>query len=206
MRSIGSFLMLLLVALIALGYFVADSVHLRENIQSQQVEIDKLTASLHNAESEKQNALELLQVANQEKVAAQANLETVSQNLQTCRQQVDQTNQQVSQLIDENKLLNEQNRSSDVLASMSLADVSAQQSSQVFPTGAVSTLTLFVIGFASIAILRPKTLQTRLPANKHAKKAGSYVYLTTAEIDDLARRRRNQTQNNTRKSSVLPTN
>ena len=105
---IGSFFSVLLVALIALGFFLSDSMHLRETINSQQQEIQRLGIALQKNEQERQNALTAIQAAQQEKQNTLINLQDASKKLQICQEDAARTNQIIAQLTNENTLMKQQ--------------------------------------------------------------------------------------------------
>lgn len=188
---IGSFFSVLLVALVALGFFVSDGMHLREDLNNQQKEIEKLTAADKKSEHELQNALASLQKAEQEKQNALVNLENTSHNLFSCRQEADQTKQLIVRLTDEISALKEQIYllSGSAQLTNTTGD-SAHYQSPIIQATDFSLIALLAAGFGSVALLGLKSLLNRGPLKRHADKTGCYVYLTHEEIKELAHRRR----------------
>jgi septal ring factor EnvC (AmiA/AmiB activator) len=185
---IGSFFVALLVALIALGFFISDSMHLRENIDNQQKEIEKLTSSLQKTEQEKQNALAALENSEQEKQSALITLQHKNEELNSCQQRADRSNQLINQLTNENTSLKEQySLLISSIQSTSLVGGLVEQP-QVVQSSAYGLTTFLVLGLGSGLVLWLKHLQ-----KKHNRK-GSYVFLTEDEIKALTRQRRAATK------------
>lgn len=176
--KIGSFFMMLLAALVALGYFVSDSRHLREDVAIQQTEIERLTQTVQQAEQEKQNALTALQ--------------TASQNLQSCQQKVDQSNLTIVQLTGENNFLKEQVQVWTTQRDMETSSNVPVPQAQMVQASAIGLAIFAVIGFGSMAAVWLKELQKH---PKGATKSGSPVFLTDAEIKEVIKRRRGATNN-----------
>ncbi len=172
--KIGSFFMVLLAALVALGYFVSDSLHLREDVAVKQTEIERLTQVVQQAEQERQDAL--------------AALQTSDQNLQSCQQQVDQSNQTIDQLTVENTFLKEQVRvwaaQQDLDASQ---NVVSEPQIQMVQASTIGLAAFAVIGFGSFVAVGLKEFRKH---RKHRAKSGSYVFLTDAEIREVIKHRR----------------
>ncbi len=178
--KIGSFFMVLLAGLVALGFFVSDSLHLREEVGVQQTEIERLTLVVQQAEQERQDAL--------------AALQTADQNLRSCQQQVDQSSQTIDQLTVENALLKEQvqvwSAQPDLDASRNAA---SEPQFQMVQASAIGLATFAVIGFGSFVAVGLREFRKH---RKHKAKSGSYVFLTDAEIREVIRRRRDTAKPN----------
>lgn len=175
--KIGSFFMILLAALVALGYLLSDSLHLREDVAVQQEEIERLTQAVQQAEQDKQNAMTALQ--------------TAGQNLQICQQKVDQSNQTIVRLTEENASLKEQVQ---VLATQQDSDASSTppaSQAQMVQATAIGTAAFFILGLGSMAVVGLKGFQKR---HKRSPKSGSYVFLMDAEIKEVIKRRRETTK------------
>src|SRR5438093_10941140 len=102
---VGSVLIILLAALVVLGFLLSDSMHLRSEIKDLQNEIQRLSLVAQQAEQEKQVALGALQQSEQEKQNNVSTLQNKTQELQACWRQIDQINQIFGELSDENTLL-----------------------------------------------------------------------------------------------------
>jgi len=187
---IGSFFSVLLVALVALGFFLSDAMHLREDVSNYQKEIEKLIAALQKTEQELQNALVALQKAEQEKQNALVNLQNTGQQLLSCNQEVHQTKQFVVQLTNEITALKKQiSLVAGSVQSINTIDDFAQQ----FSVTQATTFSLFAFltaGLGSIIMLVLKGFQKRFFPKGSVGKTGHYVYVTNDEIKDLAQRRR----------------
>ncbi len=199
---IGSFFLILLAALIALGYLLSDSIHLHEDMSTLQKEIETLSQALQQAEQEKQNALIALQNLEQEKQDTLTALQNAGQELQLCQRQVEQSNQIIGRLTNENTSLKEQNRRPVTSGpSSNAADAPPQPQIRMAQSTAFSLITFIALGIGSIVMVVLKGLQKQLILKRHATKTGNYVYLTDAEIRELVQRRRNATKPNTQYSS-----
>ena len=151
---IGSFFSTLLIALVALGFFVSDSMHLRESIKTQQEEIQRLTVALQKSEQERQNVLIALQSSEQEKQNTLIGLQDTSQKLQACQQAAAQANQLIAQLTNENTMLKQQIQSpGSATEAINAAGPSAQQPTQLPPAGAASLIAFTVMGAGSVLTL-----------------------------------------------------
>jgi hypothetical protein len=182
--KIGAFFIVLLVALVALGYLLSDSLHLREVVSSLQKENAHLVQALQQTEQAKQEALITLQTATQE--------------LNVCQQKVEQSNQTITRLIDDNAYLKKQN---ELLASQQTANTSSaspQPETKTFQATTFSLFTFLMLGAGSIVAIGLRSFQKH---TRHGAKTGQYVYLTNAEIKDLIQRRRESKQSNTPLSS-----
>ncbi|HXQ39514.1 MAG TPA: hypothetical protein VN843_36285 [Anaerolineales bacterium] len=186
----GSFFLVLVVALVALGFFLSDAMHLREDLNHYQKEIEKLIAALQKTEQELQNALVALQKAEQEKQNALVNLQNTGQQLLSCNQEVDQTKQFVVQLTNEITALKKQ--ISLVAGSVQSIDTIDDFTQQFSVTQATtfSLLAFLTAGLGSIIILVLKGFQKRFFRKGSVSKTGHYVYVTNDEIKELAQRRR----------------
>lgn len=191
---IGSFFVILLLALVALGYFFSDSLHLREDISGLQKENQRLSASLQKAEQDKQNALMTLQSVEQEKASALVSLQNTTQELQSCRQQVEQVNQTLRQTAAENALIKDQNRLliSAVQNSGETYGFSYLQTPLV-KSSAISLVAFFVVALGSVIMMTLKKNRNHFTTHGHSAKSGAYIYLTDAEIRELIKRRRHDT-------------
>jgi DNA repair exonuclease SbcCD ATPase subunit len=188
---IGSFFSVLLVALIALGFFLSDSMHLRESIKSQQQEIQRLTIALQKSEQEKQNALATLQSSEHERQNTLISLQNTSQRLQACQQEVARSGQLVAQLTNENTALKQQIHSlNSASQSVNSVGVSAPQLPQMPQARAASLIAFAVMGVGSVLPLAWKSLQKKPFSKRCNEKKGNYVYLSQEEIKELAKRRR----------------
>ena len=188
---IGSFFSVLFVALVALGFLLSDTMHLRDVLNKHQKEIEELTAALQKTEQEKQRALEGLQKAEQEKQNALVNLENTSHNLFSCRQEVDQTKQLVVRLTNEISALKEQNYLlTGAAQSTNTTGDSAHDQSPIIQATDFSLIALLAAGFGSVVLFGLKSLLNQVSPKTHADKTGSYVYLTHEEIKELAHLRR----------------
>lgn len=170
--KIGSFFLILLVALVALGFLLSDSFHLREEISSLQNEIKRLTQAAQQAEQEKQSALAALHAA--------------SQDLQSCRQTVEQSNQTIVRLTDENISLKEQNHQLVTQRPSVVLDATVQPQTPTVQSAVYSSITLSVLGIGSVVAAGWKGYK----ALRNGQGKGYYVYLTEAEKAQLIRQRR----------------
>lgn len=169
--KIGSFFLILLAALVALGYLLSDSFHLREDMTTLQREVERLSVALQSAEKEKEDTLLALQTANQD--------------LQSCRQTVEQSNQVIARLTDENGYLREQNR---VLVSQQSLPVLDQ--TPIAHSTAYGLIALVVLGIGSLTVVGLKSLPARREGKQNVQGNGHYVFLSEAEIVELIQRRR----------------
>ena len=174
--KIGSFFVILLSALVALGYLLSDSLHLREDISNQQGEIERLTRASQQAEQEKQNALTTLRAANQEKQDALAFLQTANQNLQLCHQDVDQLNQIIVGLTEENAYLKEENQLL-VFQQSSVTSDTIQPQAKTVQSAVFSLIAFVAFGAGSLTVaglIRPRAGQNGKPSSQ---VQGHYVFL-----------------------------
>lgn len=178
--KVGSFLLILLVALVVLGYLLSDSFHLREDISNQQKEIGQLTQAVQQAEQEKQNALIALQTANQ--------------NLQSCQLSVGEANQTIARLTDENMALKAENQSSVTQQASDTSSAIPRLATKTIQATTFGLFTFLVLGVGSAVAIGLKSFQKYA---RHGVKIGQYVYLTNDEIKDLIRQRRASQKSNT---------
>ena len=182
--KIGSFFLILLAALVALGYLLSDSLHLHRDFSSLQKENERLAQALQQTEQTKQETLITLQTATQE--------------LNVCQQKVEQSNQTITGLIADNTYLKEQNQ---LLVSQQIADTSSadpQPKTRTLQATTYGLFTFLVLGFGSAIAIGLKSFQKYA---RHGVKTGQYVYLTNAEMKDLIRQRREAKEVSTRFSS-----
>ena len=183
--KIGSFFLILLAALVALGFVFSDSLHLREEMNNKQEQIDQLTRALQNSELQKQEAVKAQQAADQRAQTAAANLQTARQELQVCRQQVDQSNQVLARLNEQ--IANQTN-------------VSAQPLPPAIQSTVLTPLTFLALGVGVALVVGLKSQQKHSALNRYNAKPGKYIYVTDAELKDLIQRRRNPTKSSTLQS------
>jgi len=188
---LGSFFSVLLVALIALGFFVSDSMHLRESIKNQQQEIQRLSIALQKSEQERHNVLRALQSSEQEKQNTVIVLQDTSQKLQACQQEAAQTNQLVAQLTNENVVLKQQiHPSSSPLQSINAVGAPVEQLTSMPEARATSLIAFAVMGIGSVLTLVWNRFQKKTFLKGDTGKKGNYVYLSQDEIKELAKHRR----------------
>lgn len=182
--KIGSFFLILLAALVALGYLLSDSLHLREDISNQQIEIERLTQVVQQAEREKQNALIALQ--------------NVGQELQSCQSQVQKSDQIINRLINENTSLKEQNHQLVNSAKPSNAgNLSVQHEIETVQAAAFGLIASIILGLGSMVVMGLKRLRKQFLCEGRTVNIGQYVYLTDVEIKELVQRRRNKSKSST---------
>lgn len=192
---IGSFFSTLMIALIALGFFLADALHLRESLKTQQREIQRLTIALQNSEKEKQSILIALQSSEQEKQSTLITLHDTGQKLQACRQEAGLANQRIVQLTNENTVLKQEiNSAHPASQSMNSVGAPVPQPAPVTRARAASLLTFVGMGVGSVLTLAWKSVQRKSFSRGRTNKKGSYIYLSHAEIRELANRRRTATK------------
>ncbi|HJR78989.1 MAG TPA: hypothetical protein VJ821_02880 [Anaerolineales bacterium] len=178
---ISSFLLILLAALVALGYLLSDSNHLREELRTLQKEMEGLSLALQQTELAKQETLKALQ--------------TTGQELQLCQQDASRFEQLVSQFNKENTDLREQNRRmANEIQLLRAANASPQTQNQRGPVMAVSLIASMGIGVASIAWMGRKRLHRQSLFQRDVMKTGCYVHLTDAELRQLIHQRRTKTE------------
>ena len=198
---IGSFFSTLLVALIALGFFLSDSMHLRESIKSQQQEIQRLTVALQKSEQERQNVLIALQGSEQEKQNTVLQLQDTGQKLQACQQAVGQANQLIAQLTDENTVLKQQIQSpGSAVEAITAVGAPALQPNQLPQARAASLIVFAVMGVGSVLTFVWKGFQKKTLSKGCTGQKGNYVYLSQEEIKELAKRRRAANKTNSSRS------
>ena len=187
---IGSFFLILLVALVALGFLFSDSLHLRKDLSNHQKEIERLTQALQTSDQQKQDALNALQTVEQQKQDALNALQTVEQqkqqavtNLQTVSQQLQSCQQQVAHFSEEQAA----NR----------ANGSAQPLNQTTQSSVFNLVTFLALGVGAAVTIGWKGLQKHSGPNGHSARTGKYIYVTDAELKELVQRRRNTTKRNT---------
>ena len=196
---IGSFFMILLAALVALGYLFSDSVHLREDISGLQKQIERLSQSVQQAEQEKQSVLVALQNTEQEKQNALIALQNTGQELQSCRQQVEQSNKTIADLTNENTSLHNQLQVlADLQQPSDTSHANPPSETEIVQSSTFGLITFIILGSGSIALMALKALQKQPIPKKHTAKTGQFVYLTDAEIKELIQRRRDATKSKNR--------
>lgn len=174
--KVGSFLMILLVALVALGYLLSDSLHLHEDVSNLQKENGRLAQELQKAEQAKQDAL--------------MSLQTVNQNLQSCQQSVEQANQTIANLTEENAYLKDQYQLLTSHQSSVTSNAAIQSHTPTVESAAYSLIALVVLGIGSLTIAVLKGRHMRRSDKQNRQGKGHYVCLTEAEIQELVQWRR----------------
>lgn len=187
---IGTFFILLLVALIALGYLLSDSLHLRAAVSTLREENARLIQVLQHTEER----LQQIETARQETLAG---LETATQELIVCQQTVEQANETIARQNNEIASLNEQN---EILASQQTANpssASALPETNTIQATTFGLLTFLTLGAGSLVAIGLRRLEQH---TRHGDNTGQYVCLTEAEIRELIQRRRRSKRANTAKS------
>lgn len=179
--KIGSFFLILLAALVALGYLIAETFRLHEEMSRLQKENERLSLALQNVEKEKQDALIALQNAGME--------------LQSCQQTVEQSNQVIARLTEENEYLKQQNLFLASQQRTEIPDAASRPQVQPVQAAAFGLAAFLILGFGSAAAIGLKSLQKH---SRRIARPGNYVYLTDAEIEEVIRLRRKAAKPNGR--------
>jgi chromosome segregation ATPase len=185
--KVGSVLLVLLMALVGLGYFMSDSQHLRSELRSLRQQVDQLSVALQQKEAERQIAVTRLQ-------------ETDAQ-FQSCRQDAEQLKQYIVQMNKENSSLKEQNQ--QLIRQIQELELRLANQAQIQSAkpSTLNWLTMLTIGVGSAVLLARRVTSKNLSRKADKIKSGSYVYLTDQEISELIRRRRDSEKSKAVKSS-----
>lgn len=173
---IGTFLLILLAATVALGFFMSDTIHLREDLTSQQQENQKLLQALQQAELEKQNA--------------QTTLENTSLELNACQQTVARTETIINQLVAENATLKNHNQQLEIsLQSPSINATSIKTAPKNINSATVRFASFTALGLVFAVVVGAQYVQRGF-LFKSKSGTGQYVFLSREEIAYVIKQRR----------------
>jgi predicted RNase H-like nuclease (RuvC/YqgF family) len=175
--KVGSVLLVLLMALVGLGYFMSDSQHLRSDLRGLRQQVDQLSMALQQKDAERQMAVTRLQEAD-------AKFQSCSQDAERLKQYINQMNNEVSSLKEQNQQLIRQ------IQQLQLQLTNQTQIQGAKPT-TLNWLAILTIGVGSAVLLARGVTSKHLSPKTDKIKSGSYVYLTDQEIRELIQRRRN---------------